>query len=138
MPPLHHVRNGAARVSGNDKRIELDNLTQVFRGAAFHQTGGELVAVDHVSFSLNAQPPQIVSLVGESGSGKSTIARIILGLQRPSGGSVTYRGKDVYHLSREEFRQYRREVQVVFQDPYGIFNPFYRVDRIFWTAIRKF
>ncbi len=121
-----------------EKRIELDNLTQVFRGAAFRQTGGELVAVDHVSFSLTSQPPQIVSLVGESGSGKSTIARIILGLQRPSGGSITYRGKDVYHLGREEFRQYRREVQVVFQDPYGIFNPFYRVDRIFWTAIKKF
>jgi len=122
----------------SDKRIDVGDLSHVFRGAAFRQIGGELAAVDHVSFSLTAEPPQIVSLVGESGSGKSTIARIMLGLQRPSGGSVTYCGKDIYHLSREEFRQYRRDVQAVFQDPYGIFNPFYRVDRIFWTAIKKF
>ena len=125
-------------MNGNDKRIELADLTHVFRGAAFRQIGGELIAVDHVSFSLTAEPPQIVSLVGESGSGKSTIARIILGLQRPSGGQVTYCGKDIYRLKGAEFRQYRRDVQVVFQDPYGIFNPFYRVDRIFWTAIKKF
>jgi oligopeptide/dipeptide ABC transporter ATP-binding protein len=125
-------------MSDPEKRIVLTDLSQVFRGAAFRQTGGELVAVDQVSFELRATPPQIVSLVGESGSGKSTIARIILGLQRPTGGAVTYGGQDIYRLSGEAFRQYRRDVQVVFQDPYGIFNPFYRVDRIFWTAIKKF
>jgi oligopeptide/dipeptide ABC transporter ATP-binding protein len=122
----------------DDKRIELVDVSQVFRGAAFRQMGGELVAVDQVSFSLAADPPRIVSLVGESGSGKSTIARIILGLQRPTSGVVSYCGKDVYGLSGDEFRTYRRDVQVVFQDPYGIFNPFYRVDRVFWTAIKKF
>jgi oligopeptide/dipeptide ABC transporter ATP-binding protein len=125
-------------VSASEKQIVLSNVTQVFRGAAFRQIGGELIAVDDVSFSLTAEPPQIVSLIGESGSGKSTIARIILGLQRPTSGSVTYGGKDIYRLSGEEFGYYRRDVQPVFQDPYGIFNPFYRVDRIFWTAIKKF
>jgi oligopeptide/dipeptide ABC transporter ATP-binding protein len=125
-------------VKEQSKRIELHNVSQTFRGAAFRQIGGELVAVDDVSFDLTADPPQIVSLVGESGSGKSTIARIILGLQRPTGGTVSYCGKDVYHLSGDDFTNYRREVQAVFQDPYGIFNPFYRVDRVFWTAIRKF
>ncbi|HLH72929.1 MAG TPA: ABC transporter ATP-binding protein [Chloroflexota bacterium] len=125
-------------MSESSKRIELSDLSHVFRGAAFRQMGGELTAVDHVSFRLTAEPPQIVNLVGESGSGKSTLARIILGLQRPTSGSITYCGKDVYRLTGAEFRQYRREVQVVFQDPYGIFNPFYRVDRIFWTAIKKF
>jgi peptide/nickel transport system ATP-binding protein len=125
-------------MTASDKRITLTDLSQTFRGAAFRQIGGELVAVDNVSFDLTANPPQIVSLVGESGSGKSTIARIILGLQRPTGGTVTYGGKDIYSMAGDEFRQYRREVQAVFQDPYGIFNPFYRVDRIFWTAINKF
>lgn len=120
------------------QQIELDNVSQVFRGAALRSLGGELVAVDGVSFSLSSEPPRIVSLVGESGSGKSTIARIILGLQRPTSGSVRYNGKDVYHLSGAELRAFRRNVQAVFQDPYGIFNPFYRVDRIFWTAIQKF
>lgn len=125
-------------MSNNDKRIVLDQLSQAFRGAAFRQLGGELIAVDQVSFTLTEQPPQIVSLVGESGSGKSTIARIILGLQRPTGGRVTYCGRDIYSLSGDAFKHYRRDVQPVFQDPYGIFNPFYRVDRIFWTAINKF
>lgn len=120
------------------KLIALDDVTQIFRGAAFRQVGGELTAVDHVSFDLTADPPHITSLVGESGSGKSTIARIILGLQRPTSGRVTYYGKDIYDLHGDDFQRYRRDVQAVFQDPYGIFNPFYRVDRVFWTAIKKF
>jgi peptide/nickel transport system ATP-binding protein len=118
--------------------IELEHITQIFRGAAARSMGGEFRAVDDVSFSLSVNPPRIVSLVGQSGSGKSTIARIILGLQKPTRGSVTYGGKDIYKLSGKEYDTYRREVQPVFQDPYGIFNPFYRVDRVFWTAIKKF
>jgi ABC-type oligopeptide transport system ATPase subunit len=122
----------------SEKSIELSNVMQIFRGAAMRSMGGEFRAVDDVSFNLNAEPPQITSLVGQSGSGKSTIARIILGLQKPTGGSVTYGGKDIYKLSGKEYDAYRREVQPVFQDPYSIFNPFYRVDRVFWTAINKF
>jgi ABC-type oligopeptide transport system ATPase subunit len=122
----------------SEANIVLNNVTQVFRGAAMRSIGGEFRAVDDVSFSLNTTPPQILSLVGQSGSGKSTLARIILGLQRPTGGGVTYNGKDIYKLSGKEYAVYRKEVQPVFQDPYSIFNPFYRVDRVFWTAINKF
>lgn len=125
-------------MSIGENTIALQNVTQVFRGAATRSTGSEFRAVNDVSFNLSTNPPQIVSLVGQSGSGKSTIARIILGLQRPTGGSVTYCGKDIYSLRGKEYAAYRREVQPVFQDPYGIFNPFYRVDRVFWTAIKKF
>ncbi|MGI8915945.1 MAG: ABC transporter ATP-binding protein [Chloroflexota bacterium] len=125
-------------MADSEKLIELSAVSQVFRGAAFRQVGGELSAVDYVSLQLTADPPHITSLVGESGSGKSTIARIILGLQRPTNGRVTYYGKDIYNLHGEDFQRYRRDVQAVFQDPYGIFNPFYRVDRVFWTAIKKF
>lgn len=118
--------------------IALNNVTQIFHGASVRSAGGEFRAIDDVSFSLTSNPPSIVSLVGQSGSGKSTIARIILGLQKPTAGSVTYRGKDIHKLSSREYDAYRQEIQPVFQDPYSIFNPFYRVDRIFSTAIKKF
>ncbi|QGN35309.1 ATP-binding cassette domain-containing protein [Microlunatus sp. Gsoil 973] len=97
-----------------------------------------MTAVDGVSFTLTSEAAQVVSLVGQSGSGKSTIARIILGLQKPSAGEVTYDGKDIYRLSRSGSNDYRRQVQPVFQDPYAIFNPVYRVDRVLWKAAHKF
>jgi len=116
--------------------LELRGVQQRFhaRGVA----GGYVTAVDDVSFTLAASPPQIVSLVGQSGSGKSTIARNVLGLQKPTAGSVRYGGKDIFSLSRKEYDEYRRDVQPVFQDPYAIFNPFYRVDRVLWKAVKKF
>jgi ABC-type oligopeptide transport system ATPase subunit len=107
----------------------------------FHARGtpsGFLTAVHETSFTLSTDPPHIVSLVGQSGSGKSTIARIILGLQKPTSGTVTYGGKDIFSLSKAEYDDYRRNVQPVFQDPYAIFNPVYRVDRVLSTAIKKF
>ncbi|MEU4192110.1 ABC transporter ATP-binding protein [Kribbella sp. NPDC026611] len=116
--------------------LELRGVQQRFhaRGVA----GGYLTAVDDVSFTLAASPPQIVSLVGQSGSGKSTIARNVLGLQKPTDGQVLYGGKDIFKLSRAEYDEYRKDVQPVFQDPYAIFNPFYRVDRALWKAVKKF
>jgi ABC-type oligopeptide transport system ATPase subunit len=118
------------------KTIELRGVQQRFhaRGAA----GGYLTAVEDASFTLSPEPPQVVSLVGQSGSGKSTIARNVLGLQKPTSGTITYGGKDIFKLDRSEYDDYRRNVQPVFQDPYAIFNPFYRVDRVLWKAVKKF
>ncbi len=123
-----------AEPSAAVKLIGLDGVTQVFPGRA----GTRLRAVDNVAFELRSQPAEIVSLVGASGSGKSTVARILLGLQKPTAGRATYLGKDISKLSRAEYHGFRADVQPVFQDPYSIFNPIYKVDRVFWKAIKKF
>lgn len=116
------------------KQIALEHVTQEFPG----RSGVRIRAVDSVSFTLNSEPANIISLVGASGSGKSTIARIILGLQRPTGGQVTYQGKPLAKMSRRERDEFRQDVQPVFQDPYSIFNPFYRVDRVFRKVVKRF
>jgi len=96
------------------------------------------VANDRVSLEIAESPPRILSIVGESGSGKTTAARTLLGLQKPTSGKALWRGKDIYELSRGDRRQFRSDVQAVFQDPYGIYNPFYRINRVFDMTIRKF
>lgn len=114
--------------------LELNNVTKIFSGAR----GRRIWAVDKVSFFLSKEEPRIISLVGESGSGKTTIARMILGLLPPTDGEISFGGKNIYSMSKDEWQEYRREVQAVFQDPYGIYNPFYRVDRVLEIPIRKF
>ncbi|MDR2855401.1 MAG: dipeptide/oligopeptide/nickel ABC transporter ATP-binding protein [Methanomicrobiales archaeon] len=75
------------------------------------------------SFSVDVHMGETVGLVGPSGCGKSTCARVLAGLEKPSRGRVLYRGKDIHTLTRAEWSQFRREVQVIFQDPVGSFNP---------------
>lgn len=122
--------------AGAVRRIELDQVQQRFHARGTPE--GYLTAVDDATFNLSSDPAEIVSLVGQSGSGKSTIARNILGLQKPTSGTISYNGKDIFSLSRSEHDDYRRNVQPVFQDPYAIFNPVYRVDRVLWKAVKKF
>jgi peptide/nickel transport system ATP-binding protein len=129
------TRHNPEPSTGNAPLLELRNVSVIFGGGL---TGAPTVAVDNVSLRFEEQPPRILSMVGESGSGKTTSARCLLGLSKPTGGMALWRGKDIYRLPSEDFRTYRREVQVVFQDPYGIYNPYYRIDRVLEVAIRKF
>ena len=92
-------------------------------------SGPAKIALAPCSFRLDGDEPRIVAIVGQSGSGKTTLARIILGFESPSSGTVRYRGADLAQMPAEAARQFRREVQAIFQDPYGSFNPFYKVDR---------
>ena len=111
--------------------LVVEDLQQIFGGRT------RTTAVDGVSFRIPAEPT-IVSLVGESGSGKSTIARIILGLLQPTAGRVFYEGTDIFTRDRKWVRNFRSEVQAVFQDPYSVYNPVYKAERVLKLVIRKF
>ncbi|TCD15004.1 ABC transporter ATP-binding protein [Oricola cellulosilytica] len=110
----------------NDGKQELLKLTEVSRHFPGSRRGlfarGEPVrAVDGVSFEVKAG--HSVALVGQSGCGKSTLARMILALDRPTAGAITFRGMETSSLGEHELRAARCEMQVVFQDPYGSFDP---------------
>ena len=85
-------------------------------------------ALNGVSFTIEAG--RSLGVVGESGSGKSTLARLVMALDRPTSGSVKLLGRDLHQLPREELRQARRDIQMVFQDPYGSLDPRRRIERI--------
>jgi peptide/nickel transport system ATP-binding protein len=115
--------------------IEAVEVSKRFAGAL----GGEsTLALAGLSLTIDAEKPAIIAVVGESGSGKTTLARLLLGLVEPTGGTVRYRGSDLRKLTRDGARAFRRDVQAVFQDPYGVYNPFYRVDHVLATPLRRF
>ena len=116
--------------------LEMRDVTKRFGNTT--PGGGGVIATDQVSLTVAQSPPRILSIVGESGSGKTTVARALLGLNPPTSGQVFYRGADVYRLRSAEMTTYRKEVQAIFQDPYGIYNPFYRIDRVFTMTLNKF
>jgi oligopeptide/dipeptide ABC transporter ATP-binding protein len=117
--------------------LEAQHVSKVFGGGGFRRKPGN-TALDDFSFRIEDEPPTITAIVGESGSGKTTLARLLLGLIAPTSGEVLYRGKDVQRLTGDERRQFLRDVQVIFQDPYEVYNPFYKVDHVLSTPIEKF
>jgi peptide/nickel transport system ATP-binding protein/oligopeptide transport system ATP-binding protein len=92
----------------------------VFGGLMRRKTG-DIKAVDGVSFSVEAG--QTVGLVGESGSGKTTVGRALLNLVKATSGSVTFDGREILGMKESAFRSLRREMQIIFQDPFGSLNP---------------
>ena len=111
--------------SKNKVVFEARNLTKVFRS---HGTSGktELVrALNNVSFSVNLG--HTLGIVGESGSGKSTIGRCVLGLTELSSGEIILEGKQINYKRKKDIKDFRRKIQIVFQNPQRSFNPVYNV-----------
>jgi len=116
--------------------LEARRVTKVFGSGLLHKR--QAAALEDFSFAIASDPPSITAVVGESGSGKTTLARLFLGLVEPSEGVVLYKGKDLRSLNRADRREFRRDVQVIFQDPFEAYNPFYRIDHVLETPVVNF
>lgn len=116
--------------------LELRNVTKVFSGRGFGQQ--KVVAVDDVTFSISDDIPAMIAVAGESGSGKTTLSRLLLGVAAPTTGQVLYKGKDMRKLSRAEHKAFLRDVQPIYQDPFGVYNPFYKAEHLLFAAVSKF
>ena len=116
--------------------LEARRVSKVFGGGLFDRN--TTVALEDFSLAIDSDRPSITAVVGESGSGKTTLARLLLGLVTPSRGQVLYQGRDLQTMTPAEMRTFRRDVQVIFQDPYEVYNPFYRVDHVLTTPVSKF
>ncbi len=103
--------------------LEVSGLSKHFpvRKGLLRRTVGHVYAVDDVSFSIGTG--ETLGLVGESGCGKTTVGRTILRLIEPTAGSIRLDGHDVTHLGRAELRPFRRQMQIIFQDPFSSLNP---------------
>jgi len=103
--------------------LKVRNLKKYFpvRGGILSKTIGHVQAVDKISFDI--KEGETLGLVGESGCGKTTAGRTIIRLLEPTAGEVNFKGKDVFKLSKEELRKARRNIQIIFQDPFGSLNP---------------
>jgi oligopeptide transport system ATP-binding protein len=115
--------------------LSVRNMTKAFpiRGGFFKRQVGSVHAVDGVNFDIG--PGETFGLVGESGCGKSTTGRCVLRLIEPSGGEIRFEGKDVLSLSGEKLRELRRDIQIIFQDPYASLNPRMTIGAIIGEAL---
>ena len=111
--------------------LEVRNLTRIFDLAESpfgSRRAGEVRAVDDVSLAI--QEGETLGLVGESGSGKSTLGRLILRLIEPTSGAIVFDGVDLLQANGSELRRLRRDMQIIFQDPFGSLDPRYRVEDV--------
>ena len=107
--------------------LSLDHVSKSYRVGTFG--GKEFLAVNNVSFDI--QPGEVVSLIGESGSGKTTVGKMVLKLLDITRGKITYDGTDVSTVKGSAVKEYYRQVQGVFQDPFSSYNPIFKADRVF-------
>ena len=109
--------------------LELDQVEKRY---------GPVTALKALSLAFGEGKAPIVAVAGESGSGKTTLASLLLGFTEPTTGEVRYRGQALQKLRGSARRDYRRDVQAVFQDPFAVYNPFYKVDRALSEPLKLF
>lgn len=113
--------------------MEFKNVTKTF-GSGVNKT----MALDDMTFGVEADFPRIITIAGESGSGKTTMMMLLLGFYEPTMGSVLYNRVNIWKMSHNETKDFRRNVQAVFQDPFAVYNPFYKVDNLLSIPIKNF
>ncbi|MER9876460.1 dipeptide ABC transporter ATP-binding protein [Mesorhizobium sp. M0195] len=128
---MHVPARAKTHDSGSAKPLlQVENVTRDYPGrrVSLLKRAAPIRAVDDVSFAM--APGRSVALVGRSGCGKSTLARMILALDKPTTGTIRFRGDTLIGKSEVELKPARRDMQVVFQDPYGSFDPRQKVERL--------
>jgi oligopeptide/dipeptide ABC transporter ATP-binding protein len=116
--------------------LEARNVGKVYGGGLFSKK--RTVALESASLVLQDSRPSITAIAGESGSGKTTLARLLLGMVKPTSGEMFYQGTELSRMNRGEWKRFRREVQAVFQDPFEVYNPFYKVDHALTLPVEKY
>src|SRR5881296_2590560 len=134
-PEKEMLRQTQLELKGDELLVvqDLQKYFPVTRGIVFQKEVASVKAVDGVSFAI--REGETLGVVGESGCGKSTMARCVMKLLEPTAGKLSFRGQEITRLSRAEMRPFRREMMMIFQDPYASLNPRKRVGFIVAEAL---
>lgn len=136
ISPVNQSPDQEVAIKNDTPLLLAEEVSKTYVSGTFRKSYTH--ALDTVTLSVPSDQSSITAIAGESGSGKTTLARTILGLVRPTSGRVLFRGEDISRLDRASYARFRREVQVVFQDPFESYNPFYKVDHVLRTPIKRY
>ncbi len=119
--------------------LQIREATKVYSTGGFLGSGKKtVVALDNFNLTIDESPATITTIAGESGSGKTTLANLVLGFIKLTSGHIIFDGEDITDMTDAQLKAYRRNVQAVFQDPFGVYNPFYRIDHVFDLVNKHF